>query len=498
MNQLRGTAPLSSRAIRNWAILLILFGSIFRLRAYLAVDSLSHDEVCVVLNLMHRGITQLGKPLDYEQAAPLGFLCLEKSIGKILGYGELSMRLFPLLCGIALLPILFFLLAEMLGLIPALFGLLLAATEPWLIKWSVDVKPYSSDALLSALILWLMWRGYTRHWKSHTLALLTLTGTIALTLSFTSALILAGGGLTIFSFELHRRSWRSARRLAVAGCIWALVLAANITLIERPLIAEPYLQKYWTSQFMPLPPRSLHDLHWFVGVAHQTFRSTMKFGWPPLALATLLVGILWLWKRNRPALLLILSPLPLALLASGLREYPFGDRLLLYATPQTIVILTAALAAIFSLRHSARPVALLLLLTLSAQNIQTAAVHLIHPQLDEETKPILQYIQNHRHPTDQIVLSRYSFRAYTYYSPSFNLSTLPALNADGIDPQTIAQQMSPLQNQPRIWIILMYEDPTARHVEQALPLLTAKKMGQQLERNSIGNATLYLYDFSHK
>ena len=157
MNPLRGAAPLTS-SVRNCAILLILAGATFRLRAYLAADSLSHDEVCVVLNLMHRGYAGLEKPLDYQQAAPLGFLWLEKSIGTFLGYSELSMRLFPLLAGVALLPIIYFLLADMLGPLPALFGLLLAATEPWLIKWSVDVKPYSSDALLSVSMLWLMWR----------------------------------------------------------------------------------------------------------------------------------------------------------------------------------------------------------------------------------------------------------------------------------------------------------------------------------------------------
>ncbi len=42
----------------------------------------------------------------------------------------------------------------------------------------------------------------------------------------------------------------------------------------------------------------------------------------------------------------------------------------------------------------------------------------------------------------------------------------------------------------------MYEDPTAYHVIQAQPLLVAPQMGQQIQRNAVGRATLYLYDFS--
>jgi hypothetical protein len=498
MNPLRGPAPLTS-AVRNCAILLILAGAAFRIRAYLAADSLTHDEVCVVLNLMHRDFVGLGKPLDYQQAAPLGFLCLEKFIGTCLGFSELSMRVFPLLAGITLLPIIFFLLTDMLGPGPALAGLLLAASEPWLIKWSVDVKPYSSDALFSALMLWLMWRGYTRHWKPPTLPLLTLAGALALTLSFTGALVLAGGGLTIFAFEIYRRSWITARRLAVVGCIWALVLAANVALIDRPLIAEPYLQKYWIAQFMPMPPRSLHDLHWFVAAAHQAFRTTMKFGWPPLAQAMFLLGLLFLAQRTRPALLLILSPLPFALLASALREYPFGDRLLVYATPQAIVIISAALALLLSLRRRAATVlAPVLLIALCAQNIFNDTIQLHHPPLDEPTKPILRTLASEFRPGDQIVLSRYSCRAFAYYAPSFGLAAVPTIIADGLDPKTVQQQMAPLLGQPRVWIILMHEDPTAQHVIQAQPLLIARKLGQQIQRTSLGSVTLYLYDFSHQ
>jgi hypothetical protein len=492
MTELCGPAPLT-KSIRTCAILLILAGAILRLRAYFAADSLSHDEVCVVLNLMHRSFAALRKPLDYEQAAPLGFLWIQKLIGTFLGYGELSMRLFPLLAGITLLPLLFFLLTDILSPTAALAGLLLAATEPWLIKWSVDVKPYSSDALLSALLLYLMLLGYRRCWKNPLLLLIAAIGTASLTLSYTSALVLAGGGITIFALELQRRHWLVVRRLAAVGAVWAITLAALVHSVDRSVIADPYLQKYWLPEFMPFPPHAFHELHWFIYALHEAFRTTIKFGWPPIPIAALLLGIIWLWRHNRPALFLVLAPLLPALLASGLRQYPFGDRLLLYAAPQIIFLITTSLHALLP---KFRFAAFLLLIALTVPNIATAFDQLHHPSPDEEMKPILQKISSHLEPGDEIVLSRYSSRAYTYYSPSFALTTTPTLIANGIDPQTVQKQMTPLQGRPRIWIILMHEDLTAPHIIQALPLVIAQKMGRQIERDSLGTATLYLYDFS--
>jgi len=74
----------------------IVFGILVRLRQYLFDRSLWLDESFLALNIIHRSAAGLLKPLDYNQAAPLGFLLLQKAAARYLGSGELVLRLRPI------------------------------------------------------------------------------------------------------------------------------------------------------------------------------------------------------------------------------------------------------------------------------------------------------------------------------------------------------------------------------------------------------------------
>jgi hypothetical protein len=60
------------------AVGLIVFGVALRIRNYAADYSLNHDDICLALNVMNRDIRGLTRTLNFEQAAPLGFLWLER------------------------------------------------------------------------------------------------------------------------------------------------------------------------------------------------------------------------------------------------------------------------------------------------------------------------------------------------------------------------------------------------------------------------------------
>ena len=61
------------------------------------------DEAMIALNIERRSYAELFGTLDFNQAAPLGFLWLEKAAVQLLGPSELALRLWPLLAGIAAL-----------------------------------------------------------------------------------------------------------------------------------------------------------------------------------------------------------------------------------------------------------------------------------------------------------------------------------------------------------------------------------------------------------
>lgn len=61
--------------------------------------SLNHDDICLALNVIGRNSRELMRTLDFDQAAPLGFLWLERVAVRLIGPGERALRLVPLVCG---------------------------------------------------------------------------------------------------------------------------------------------------------------------------------------------------------------------------------------------------------------------------------------------------------------------------------------------------------------------------------------------------------------
>src|ERR1044071_4238919 len=78
-----------------WAI--IIFGIALRATLYVYKTALYVDEGALSLNLINRSFAGLLQPLDSEQAAPVGFLFIEKLALLAFGESEYALRLFPFL-----------------------------------------------------------------------------------------------------------------------------------------------------------------------------------------------------------------------------------------------------------------------------------------------------------------------------------------------------------------------------------------------------------------
>ena len=80
-------------------------GVVARLVQYLSGRSLWLDESLLWLNLDKRSAAGLLRPLDFAQGAPIPFLLAEKGAIGLFGDAEWSLRLLPLLAGLAALPL---------------------------------------------------------------------------------------------------------------------------------------------------------------------------------------------------------------------------------------------------------------------------------------------------------------------------------------------------------------------------------------------------------
>ncbi|MDY7021785.1 MAG: hypothetical protein SWJ54_10560, partial [Cyanobacteriota bacterium] len=77
------------------SIVFVFFGILVRLVQYLHNRSLWFDEANLALNIVNRSYLQLLSPLDNNQAAPPGFLWIEKLSIQLFGNNEYALRLFP-------------------------------------------------------------------------------------------------------------------------------------------------------------------------------------------------------------------------------------------------------------------------------------------------------------------------------------------------------------------------------------------------------------------
>jgi len=107
----------------------------------------------LALNIINKNFTQLlTQPLEYDQAAPLLFLVVEKVSANTFGSTEYALRLFPFLCGVLSL-FLFYRLSKLCltpKAVPIALGLFAIAGP--VIYYSSEVKPYSSDVAVALLL----------------------------------------------------------------------------------------------------------------------------------------------------------------------------------------------------------------------------------------------------------------------------------------------------------------------------------------------------------
>ena len=80
---------------------LVLIGLILRLWAYLADTALCLDEILLSYRILDLPLVDLlTRPLPLDQAAPLGFLLVERRSVTIFGHNEFAPRLSPFVCAV--------------------------------------------------------------------------------------------------------------------------------------------------------------------------------------------------------------------------------------------------------------------------------------------------------------------------------------------------------------------------------------------------------------
>lgn len=392
-----GRATGAPAAVLYATTALLAAGVLWRVVRYALGFPIWGDEAFVAVNLLVRDYAGMIAPLEYGQIVPLLFMWVELAVCRALGSGELALRLFPFVAGLATLALFWRFVAAALPPWPGLIALGFLAAAYYPVRHAAEVKPYASDLFVSLLLTMLTWRLIARVGQASSDAEgrrygaagggflrylpLVLLAAVVPWASYPAVFVAGGCVLTLaWCWWRDRRTGdhSSARSLTAAARLnahshsraaligvlaFGAVLAASF-LAMHVLYGKPHAEAavgiteidMWRMAFPPLSePWKLPV--WLVGVHTGNMMAYPVGGQTPASAGTLvlvILGAVRLWRMNRGAvpggwiarptagerlnrrlLLLLLAPLPLTLFAAALEKYPYGGsaRTSLYMAP---------------------------------------------------------------------------------------------------------------------------------------------------------------------
>jgi 4-amino-4-deoxy-L-arabinose transferase-like glycosyltransferase len=519
---LRAPASPSARTqlTRACALLLLAISVGIRFYQYLWDRSLWVDEAALANNILTRGFGELATTLSDNQAAPLGFLYLERAVTLIGGPGEYSLRFVPFVAGLVALLLFWDVARRLLSPSAALVGLGLFAVSPRIVYYAAEVKQYSTDVALGLALLAVFIRIRSEGLDSRNALIFGVSGAVGVWFSQTLVFYLAALGMALVLDQRSMLQQHFSRFAAVAG-VWVASSSVAI-LVSRNMVSghHPFLDSWWSAGFLPLPPSSAAD--WSVwGAAYlRLFRDPLGFTVPVLAALACLFGIAWLLRGRRFAdAALLAGPLCLTMLAAGLRLYPFGDtvnhggRVLLFLAPVVLLLVAhgvAETAGAFRVRPSVLALGLLapfLILRFEPAVLVPlyrafpGAVHWVFipplPRFDIDSQPVGQVLRRvvaDSEPSDRYYVYTVAGPTFAYYADRLGLDPTQYVRgaAEGTTVDDVRSDLQPLRGSHRVWVVFAYAPGDIPNVF----IRELNAMGRILSVVEEGPVGALLYDLS--
>ena len=483
-------------SLRLFSIIILISGTVLRLREYFTGRSLWIDEARLALNLVNRDFTGLLQPLDFDQGAPIGFLWTEKLFITILGNQDYILRIFPLIAGIAALFLFHWIARELLGKY-AIIAVAFFAFSERLIYYSAEVKQYSTDVFFCLVIFlaFLLWKNNNTSQKWS--LFYGLFGLAAVWFSHPAAFLLAATWLTLAIKALINKDREIARALVIFGFAWAASFAVTYILSLRQLSSNSVMMTYWETGFAPFFP--WENPGWYVQTAEHFMSKLLRIQ-PIAGMIAITFGLFGLARKQRAATFSILGMLGLTLLASSLRLYAFIDRLMLFSIPflylligESFRMLNTGLKRInFPFASAA---AALALIYLSIAPFSQSIDKFLHPPMYEHIKPILSELSNNLQEEDLVYVYYGAIPAVQYYAPFYSLdeNKLYFGISSRDNPSRYLDEIAHLPESPRTWFVFSHLCPNCEVDEQEYIMAYVDDRGTRIAAYEASRADGYLY-----
>jgi hypothetical protein len=505
-------------------------GAAVRLLVYLEDRSLWFDESALALNVIRRSFGGLLSPLDFGQAAPPGFLLVERGATDMFGDSELALRLFPLVSGVCAIFAFAMLARRVLTRVTVPLAVGVFALAPGPIYYSSELKPYSVDVAVAVILMLVGLRLIEAPLGPRSAIPLALASVATIAFSFAGAIVLAAVAIALAATAAIQR--RLSHSLAVVLGIWiaAAAIAAGFALTRLQSIREGFVK----AGDATVGFNSVFSLHGLNAVASQLGASVGLFHTPPwdqlqkVAAVAAAIGAISLIRRARELALVVLLPLPIALAAAAAGQYPLASRTSLFLVPVVALVLAEGVGRLSSWFPPGWTgvAGAAAVLAVAAGPVWYAAKIVAQPPSHEEIKPVLAYIRKHWRDGDALYLHYEAQYAFLYYSRCRCISTdgpkgkklwpvdvgagrgtvtravLPKSKSVLVGPSDEAGQigdLSRVRSRSRVWFLYTHVHGAEEKFIKGRVLVRLAELGTRIAEIDEHGAHAYLYRVdSHK
>ena len=478
---------------------MVLFGIILRVSQYAANRSLWLDEAMVALNIIGRSFERLLQPLDYNQAAPPGFLLVEKALAAMLGASEYALRLLPLLLGIAALVLFWEMAYNCVERRVWPIAVLLFAVSDSLIYYSSEVKQYSGDVAVAVLLYTMCFRLESKKLTRIQIVVFGILGGLVVWLSHPAAFVLAGIGSILLLASIVEKDWSRLLKLLPILLFWGMSFAALYFVSLEKVAKNRLLLHLWKQSFLPLPPTTFADFAWFGATVIEFSKNPLRQPFPAIVLPIIALGCLDMFLTKRKRFLQLISPLPFLLFASAIHKYPMTGRFLLFLLPPVFIFIAEGLDFIGCKKNRlCFPLAAVAASLLVLYPLGHAAFHLIRPRMTEEMKPVLSHVQKKWSEGDELYVFWSAEPAFVYYADKFGFENAKMTKGIGFTNNWTEyfKDFEKLIGEKRIWFIFSRTWMGENDNEKGPLLNYLDSRGTRKDSFEAFNASAYLYDLS--
>lgn len=403
-----------------WVVVaIIILGIALRLLMYVQNRSLFIDEACLSSQIVDRTYAGLFDNFEFQYAPPLFAVGL-KAMTDLFGSHEYALRLIPLIASIIGLLLFYRLCKIYLKEGDCIFPLFLFSFGMPMLQYASEVKQYSTDVLVTLLLLLLAIRWRIEDFNSKRAILLALLGSVLVWFSMPSVFVLFGFGMYYLIEVFKKRNWSKLGFIALPVLTWLFSFAVYYFTIIRKDIGLDNLEDYHARFFLPLLPSDLHDLERIKEILLTFFRTSIgstviAIG---LGILSLFMGLFHFIKKDSRKIILFTFPILAAMLASGLKLYSLIPRLTLFFVPILILLMAIGIAQI--LKKSPSVLKWLMMIPIVVVLFNQKGYPYFYQRFEiEELRPVLYYVDTKLEEKDAAFLHFQAKNAYTFYSQEY-------------------------------------------------------------------------------